>query len=521
MAKKIKCKNCGAYFPENTRVCMYCNAKINSKKKKSPKLAFVIILWAIVIAALGCTAYYLYDKFAFLEIDASKLIKVNIAGSAGDASAYLSLDEDSDYFKANSTGADAPLLTDIFTNTSDLQKAKDMQIALKADIYIATNPNDTHFLLRKGTESIKASSIDKISGIKNGDILTVTVRFDEKALRKFRIKLTNTTYTINVSDLNSAQSLNAFADISVSYSGTNGYGTAEVNTSKCNSIVLDNFTFNITTSSNNGKLSNDDIITVVANCTSASYNPDDSTIEYGGNKYVVSKSSSSEFTVSGLGNVEELDPFENVTVNFSGISPRVTANSMNTDNAIELIKKSFDYKISKTSNLKLGDVITVTAEYKAGITDETLLKRGFTLLKNKRTYIVENIDAYAVKAKDVDLTEVKNQMHKQLSSFGGSEINLISAYFNTAKANTTAEPYNQYFEIYEIKLKTGTIYRIVEADNIYTSASGEVRFTINNTAKNSGMKDILIDQFVKSNPNYKTKNLKIEKALIQPQDNNS
>lgn len=515
MAKKIKCRNCGAYFPENTRVCTYCNTRMNNKKKKSPKLAFVIILWVIVIAALGCTAYYIYDKFAFLEIDASKLIKVNIEGSTGNASAYLSIDEESDYFKANTTGVDAPLLTDVFTNTSDLQKAKDMQIALKADIYIATDPKDTHFLLRKGIESIEASSIDKISGIRNGDVLTVTVRFDEKALRKFRIKLINTTYTINVSDLNSAQSLNAFANVSVSYSGTNGYGTAEVNTSKCDAVILDNFTFSITTSSNNGELSNDDIITVVANCTSASYNPDDSTIEYGGSKYVVSKSSSSEFTVSGLGNVEELDPFENVTVNFSGISPRISANSMNTDNAIELIKNSFDYKISQTSNLKLGDVITVTAEYKAGITDETLLKRGFTLLKSKRTYLVEKVDAYATKVKDVDLTNIKNQMHKQLSSFSGSEINLVAAYFNTAKAQTTADPYNQYFEIYEIKLSTGTVYRIVEANNIYTSSDGELRFTLTDTAKNSGMKDILIDQFVKSNANYKTKNLKVEKTLIQ------
>lgn len=515
MAKKIKCRNCGAYFPENTRVCTYCNTRINNKKKKSPKLAFVIILWMIVIVALGCTAYYIYDKFAFLEIDASQLIKVNVEGSTGNASAYLSIDEESDYFKANTTGVDAPLLTDVFTNTSDLQKAKDMQIALKADIYIATDPKDTHFLLRKGIESIEASSIDKISGIRNGDVLTVTVRFDEKALRKFRIKLINTTYTINVSDLNSAQSLNAFANVSVSYSGTNGYGTAEVNTSKCDAVILDNFTFSITTSSNNGELSNDDVITVVANCTSASYNPDDSTIEYGGNKYVVSKSSSSEFTVSGLGNVEELDPFENVTVNFSGISPRISANSMNTDNAIELIKNSFDYKISQTSNLKLGDVITVTAEYKAGITDETLLKRGFTLLKSKRTYLVEKVDAYATKTKDIDLTNIKNQMHKQLSSFSGSEINLVAAYFNTAKSQTAADPYNQYFEIYEIKLSTGTIYRIVEANNIYTSSGGELRFTLTDTAKNSGMKDILIDQFVKSNANYKTKNLKVKKTLIQ------
>lgn len=515
MAKKIKCRNCGAFIPDNARVCMFCNTKVNIKRRKSPKLAFVIILWAIVIAAIGCTAYYFYDKFAFLEIDASQLIKVNVEGSTGNASAYLSINEESDYFKANQTGIEAPLLTDVFTNTSDLQKAKDMQTALKADIYIATDPADTHFLLRKGTESIKASSIDKISGIRNGDVLTVTVRFDEKALRKFRIKLTNTTYTINVSDLNSAQSLNAFTDVSVSYSGTNGYGTAEVNTSKCDAIILDNFTFSITTSSNNGELSNDDVITVVANCTSASYNPDDSTIEYGGNKYVVSKSSNKEFNVSGLGNVKELDPFENVTVNFSGISPRISANSMNTDNAIELIKNSFDYKISQTSNLKLGDVITVTAEYKAGITDETLLKRGFTLLKSKRTYLVENVDAYAAKAKEVDLTNVKNEMHKQLLSFKGSKINLIAAYFNTAKDKTTVDPYNQYFEIYEIKLSTGTIYRIVESNNIYTSASGELKFTITDNAKNSGMKDILIDQFVKSNANYKTKKLKVEKTLIQ------
>lgn len=513
MAKKIRCRNCGEYIPDNARICMYCNTRINIKKKKSPKLAFVIILWAIVLAALGCTAYYFYERFAFLEIDASQLIKVNFEGSTGDASAYLSINEESDYFKATATGDNAPLLTNVF-DTNNLESAREMQIALKADIYIASDPKDTRFLLRKGTESIKASSLDKISGIRNGDVLTVTVRFDEIALRKFRIKLINTTYTVNVSDLNSAESLNPFADISVSFSGTEGFGTAEVKTSKCQPIVLDNFSFSITTSSNNGELSNDDIITVVANCTSASYNPDDSTIEYNGKKYVVSKSSSSEFTVSGLGNAQELDPFENVTVNFTGISPRITANGINTDNAVDIIKKSFDYTISQTSNLKLGDVITVTAEYKSGFNDETLLARGFTLLKTKRTYIVENVDFYAEKAKAIDFTDIKAEMHKYLSSFDGYEINLIEAYFNTAKSQTT-EPYNQYFEVYEIKLDTGTIYRIIETDNIYTTANGELLFSVNDNVKNSGMKDILVDQFVKSNNNYKTKKLKTKVTAIQ------
>lgn len=507
MARKIRCRNCGEYIPDNAKVCMYCNTRIKDKKKISPKLAFVIILWAIVIAALGCTAYYFYDKLAFLEIDASQLIKVNLEGSTGDGSAYLSLDEESDYFTANATGENAPLLTDVFTNTNNLEKASEMQIALKADIYIAADPKDTNFLFRKGTENVKASSIDKISELTNGDVLTVTVRYDEKALRKFRIRLTNTTYTVNVSDLNSAESLNAFADISVSFDGTDGFGTAEINTSKCKQIVLDNFTFSISSSSNNGKLSNDDVITVVANCTSASYNPDDSTIEYNGRKYIVSKSSSSEFTVSGLGSVQELDPFENVTVNFTGISPRVSVSGMNTDNANDTIKKLFDYTISQTSNLKSGDVITVTAEYKSGFSDEDLLEEGFTLLKYKRTYIVENVDEYVSKIKNIDLTNIKAEMHKQLSSFDGYEINLVDTYFNTAKSQT-ADPYNQYFELYEIKLDTGTVYRIIEADSIYTTSNGELRFSVNDNARNSGIKDILIDQFVKSNGNYKTKKIK-------------
>lgn len=512
-SKRIKCRNCGEFISKNARVCMYCNTRNNVKKKKSPKLAFVIILWAIVLIAFGCTAYYFYEKLAFLEIDASQLVKVNIEGGTGDATAYLSIDEESDYFKANATGENAPLLTDVFTNTNDLQKAQEMQIALKADIYFASDPNDSDFIYRIGNDRIKASSIDKISGIMNGDVLTVTVRYDEKALRKFRIKLTNTTYTVNVSDLYSAESLNPFADISVTYSGTDGYGTAEINTSKCEQIVLDNFTFSITSSSDNGNLSNGDTITVVANCISASYNPDDSTIEYNGKKYIVAKSSSSEFTVTDLGNVKELDPFENVTVDFTGISPRVSVSGMNTDNASDLIRNLFDYTISQTSDLKLGDVITVHAEYKPGFDEEDLLKEGYTLLKNQRTYIVENVDEYTTKVKSIDLTNIQREMRKQLSSFSGSEIKLVNAYFNTAKSSA-ASPYNQYFEVYEIKLGTGTIFRIVEAYNIYTSSSGELRFTVSDDARNSGIKDILIEQFVKSG-NYKTKNLKIDATTIQ------
>ncbi len=513
MAKRIRCRNCGEYIPKNARVCMYCKTRNNVKKKKSPKLAFVIILWAIVLIALGCTAYFFYDKLAFIEIDASQLVKVNIEGETGDATAYLSIDEESDYFKANATGENAPLLTDVFTNTNNLQKAHEMQIALKADIYIASDPTDSNFLYRLGTESVKASSIDKISEIMNGDVLTVTVRYNEKALRKFRIRLTNTTYTVNVSDLYSAKSLNPFADISVTFSGTEGFGTAEISTSRCEPIVLDNFTFNITSSSNNGNLSNGDTVTVVANCISSSYNPDDSTIEYNDQKYIVAKSSSTEFTVTDLGNVKELDPFENVTVDFTGISPRVSVSGMNTDNASSLIRNYFDFKISQTTELKLGDVITVKAEFKSGFKEDDLLAEGYTLLKTQRTYIVENVDEYASKVKDIDLTTIKAEMHKQLSSFAGYEITLVNAYFNTAKTSA-ASPYNQYFEVYKIKTDSGIIFRIVEAENIYTSSDGKLRFAVNENSRNSGIKDILVEQFVKSS-NYKTKNIKINETTIQ------
>ncbi len=61
------------------------------------------------------------------------------------------------------------------------------------------------------------------------------------------------------------------------------------------------------------------------------------------------------FTVEGLQEVEEFDPFDNITVSFEGISPNGTAV------ITEKKDNSVSYKPDKQSGLSNGDTITVTA----------------------------------------------------------------------------------------------------------------------------------------------------------------
>ena len=62
------------------------------------------------------------------------------------------------------------------------------------------------------------------------------------------------------------------------------------------------------------------------------------------------------YTISGLEQPEEFDPFENITIEYSGIAPNGTAN-INTSGAVV---DGLIYMADKTADLKNGDVITIT-----------------------------------------------------------------------------------------------------------------------------------------------------------------
>lgn len=95
-----------------------------------------------------------------------------------------------------------------------------------------------------------------------------------------------------------------------------------------------------------------------------------------------------KFTVEGLSEVEAIDPFEDVEVEFSGTAPYVYASYWNNSSNDYLMWLT--YSFDKDSDLNVGDTVTLTVD----ATEEDALENGYTFTQTSKEYVVESADHY-------------------------------------------------------------------------------------------------------------------------------
>lgn len=106
-----------------------------------------------------------------------------------------------------------------------------------------------------------------------------------------------------------------------------------------------------------------------------------------------------KITVSGLDEVESFDPFENIAVNFSGMSPNGSA-SVNTSDSKSDIK--LIYTLDKSSGLKNGDEVTVNISSSSGTdVEEYCMSKGKIPTLTEKTFTVEGLASYAQTISDI------------------------------------------------------------------------------------------------------------------------
>lgn len=115
------------------------------------------------------------------------------------------------------------------------------------------------------------------------------------------------------------------------------------------------------------------------------------------------------FTVAGLTPIETFDPFENIDVKFSGISPNAQVLIEKADNSLENWDISFsvnDYK-----QLLNGDKVIVTATLRCK--PETFAEKyGKLPNSTKKEYVVNGLMSYVTKAEDIPenlMNQIVNQ----------------------------------------------------------------------------------------------------------------
>lgn len=422
MSQPKFCPVCGTQLAENVDFCAGCGTSVSNtqqsaqpaapkvKKPLNPKIIKFGIIGVAFIAVIVIGLVIFFNLTKYQKIKSKDLFKVEFMGINGKGKCVVSLnapektwldylDDDDDYDYANYLDEDTlDMMTAISGWSSDdeddskdkkeyskylsndekeLQKAfdkadsksdaKDMRDALIKEL-IKTD--------KKTGEMTVLVDISEERNLKNGDKIKITVEADEDSLKDELIKLTDIEFEVKVEGLLETEALDVWDGFNISFSGITGEGNAEYdyNNSKYPFVSYD-------ITSSRYDLSNGDKVTVEAEIYNSQLetrmtkiDEDDDESEYylvyDGKAYTVAtQTATKEFEVSGLTELQELDVFEGLSIDFEGADPSLSFDGFSYDDRSsdlrELMSNSaVTYRIkdrSYSSNYKVGDVVTVQA----------------------------------------------------------------------------------------------------------------------------------------------------------------
>lgn len=176
--------------------------------------------------------------------------------------------------------------------------------------------------------------------------------------------------------------------------------------------------------------------------------------------YIPSPVGEKKITVSGLDEVETFDPFENVTVNFSGMSPNGSASISESGSSADI---DLRYTLDKDSGLKNGDEVTVSvSSYDDTNIEEYCESKGKAISATEKTFTVEGLASYAQTIADIpddmkskmlaqaeDAIKAKCIWDKEGTTGVLKSLEYLGDYYLTGKEGFEASPYNKIYCVYK------------------------------------------------------------------------
>ncbi len=312
---------------------------MDPKKKKKRIILFSSLGAGLLLLIVA--GFFLLNYFSYTKLDASKICKITYDGVNGKGRITIELDEEQEDLKK--------ALNDASDNGNAFDALKEIQ-ALSSIDYDA----------------------DKKTDLSNGDEITITANYDEDKLKEYKYKLTNTEFKVTVKGLKDADEIDLFKDITVNFNGVDGYGEANIDDSNADIFVYSYVRFSFKDNVEN--LKNGDTVTVVAEVS------EDDLTDNGYTTDVFEK----EYTVEGLTEVQAYDVFKDIKLDYEGYSPYISV-SVNTDDCEDDIKNYVYFSIDDGSDKKIGDTITVRAEFDA----DYLRTLGYDITEDRKVFTIE------------------------------------------------------------------------------------------------------------------------------------
>ncbi|MBR5371755.1 MAG: hypothetical protein IK130_06045 [Oscillospiraceae bacterium] len=182
------------------------------------------------------------------------------------------------------------------------------------------------------------------------------------------------------------------------------------------------------------------------------------------------------YTIAGLKEAEEFDPFENIKVTFGGTAPNGTAKVDDSGKALQNLK----YTATPAKGLKNGDTVKVTVDANNGKLDEYCGSQGKIAKTKEKEYKVEGLNAYAAKLDEIPketmdkmLKQSEDNLRARATSWAEGntikEIKHIGCYFLTEKEGFNARNKNQIYLVFKVTANL----KGVTADNLDKETEGE------------------------------------------------
>ncbi|MBQ4425941.1 MAG: hypothetical protein II882_09445 [Lachnospiraceae bacterium] len=296
-------------------------------------------------------------------------------------------------------------------------------ITVSFDGYSGTGTADYTADYRKNVMYELEFQLDKSSGLQNGDTVTLRVKpswWNEQAaeniLNYYGVVLTGFEKTYTVEGLPEAQPFDPFDYISLRFSGVSGVASAataiDTAAPEDAQAILRDLTFSLDKSED---LSNGDVTTLTV-----SRRGTDDVSAYCMTAYgIVLTETAHAYTVAGLDEPVQLDPFDYVTVRFFGISGLGEAEAeVMSGKSVPDVMKVLRFRFDKSENLSLGDTVTLHADVNwYEVRDYCLRHYGVLLTETEKSFTVEGLSSYLTSLEDVPENELAGMITQASAVF--------------------------------------------------------------------------------------------------------
>lgn len=202
------------------------------------------------------------------------------------------------------------------------------------------------------------------------------------------------------------------------------------------------------------------------------------------------------FTVSGLKETQEVDLFENVDIEFSGIAPYAKAQivASNTDSYLGVNR----YTLDKESNLKAGESVILSVEYD----EEKLHMAGYKAIEDKKEFVVPELDKYVASIDEIPqdtldkmTKQLEDALHAQVANAWVEKdtlksIEYVGSYLLRPKENQVVFENNILYNIYKVSVEnsenTFEFYTYCRFKDIIVLADGTCSVDLTNYTMPTG-----------------------------------